>query len=203
MPQSLQHPVRSAVRCQLTRDYSSWTALTEEYYNCTTYSSAVQFGKVHRFPAQVQIPNPQWELISRVLDTKVMGYAYSILQDGEPIRNVWSGNARAPQDGPLLDDGFVDSTTRKLFTADTRINLASVSKAICGIAIMKAYQDGLLGDKTLDDAFWPFLADSFPTNILQRINNTDSNIGNISIRNLLNMKVSCCKKPSLVWNSSP
>ena len=100
--------------------------------------------RVTRFPYSVhgfreaQVPSPQWNLISEVLDPKVMGYAYAVLKDGQPPIYHSYGNARAPVDCPRDGNGNIDPNARKAFTADTRINIASGSKAVCGVAVMKA-----------------------------------------------------------------
>ena len=150
----------------------------------------IYYQKALRFPTQVQNPTPNWGLISSVLDPKVMGYAYCVLKDGKPIVYHSNGRRRIWQDWPGNRDGSTDEPPRYDFDADTRINLASVSKAICGVAVMKVLQKGLLDFQGVDQPFWPLIKNAFDPDPLYRADSTDSNVERITIRNLLTMKVS-------------
>ena len=167
---------------ELTIEYS-WGTLIDTEASWYEQHKIIYYQRAFRFPTQVQNPTPNWELISSLLDPKVMGYAYCVLKDGNPIRYHSYGYSRGTQDSLRLNDGSIDPIPKCAFTADTRINLASVSKAICGIAVMKVLQKGLLDFQGIDQPFWPLIKDAFNPDPLYRADGSDSNVERISIRN--------------------
>ncbi len=97
----------------------------------------------------------------------VMGYAYAVAKNGQVVTGGY-GNARSaaqPQNPstPLL--------------ATTRMNLASVSKAVTGVALeVMCMQKGI----SLDTPFWPLIKSMVP--------NPDNSVKPVTLRNLATMK---------------
>ena len=75
-------------------------------------------------------------------------------------------HARAAQDAP-----------QEAWTSDTQINLASVSKSITAVAVMKLLSDY---GHSVDDPFYPLVKSQFP--------NVGPGVDKVTIRNLLEMK---------------
>jgi uncharacterized protein (TIGR03437 family) len=97
----------------------------------------------------------------------VMGYAYAVGKDGQVVANGY-GFARGPHETQNANVPFLP---------DVRINLASISKAVTGIAlevlILKFPQI------TLDSPFWPLIAGMVP--------NPDPSVKPVTLRNLATM----------------
>jgi uncharacterized protein (TIGR03437 family) len=97
----------------------------------------------------------------------VMGYAYAVAKDGEIIADG-GGFARSPQESE--NPGLP-------YTADSRMTLASVSKAITGVALeVLAMQKGI----SLDTPFLPPLSG--------KVSSNNPVVATITLRNLANMQ---------------
>ena len=123
--------------------------------------------RVIAYPNPVPLPNPDWRAaFDKALGSAAMGYAYAVARNGVVTDRGAVHSARAGQDPPSTP-----------WTDTVRINLASVSKSVTAVAVLK-----LLGDKGLsvDDFFYPILAPLFP--------NVGQGVGTVTIRNLLTMK---------------
>lgn len=94
------------------------------------------------------------------------GYAYAVAKDGEIIANG-GGYGRLPQE---------KQDPSAPFTADTRLNLASVSKAIAGITLEVLRQ---MYSISLDAPFWPLVKSQVP--------NPDPSVKVVTLRNLATM----------------
>ena len=96
----------------------------------------------------------------------VMGYGYAVAKDGQIIANG-SGYARSPYEA---------SQPSEPFTADVRLTLASVSKAITGVALERlTAQIGI----SLDMPFLPLLGPHAPD---------QPSVARITLRNLATMQ---------------
>jgi CubicO group peptidase (beta-lactamase class C family) len=97
----------------------------------------------------------------------VMGYGYAVAKGGEIIANG-GGFARSPNE---------NQNPNLPYTADSRMTLASVSKAITGVALEAlSLQKGI----SLDMPFLPLLAG--------KVSSSDPTIATITLRNLANMQ---------------
>lgn len=94
------------------------------------------------------------------------GYAYAVAKDGVVIGNG-GGYGRLSQE---------KSNPSVPFTADTRLNLASVSKSITGITLEVLCQMYKL---SLDQPFWPLIQSQVP--------NPDPSVKTVTLRNLATM----------------
>ena len=105
-----------------------------------------------------------------------MGYAYAVAKDGQIIGSG-SGYSRSPLE--RQNPGVP-------FTADTRLNLASVSKAITGVTleVLLQQQPGI----SLDSPFWPLIKAKVP--------NPDASIKTVTLRNLATMKSGMVQEPN-------
>jgi len=96
------------------------------------------------------------------------GYAYAVGYNGQVAANGY-GFARSPNE---------PQNGNKAFTPTTRCNLASISKAITGIALevlIRKYPS-----VTLDTPFWPLISSMVP--------NPDPSVKPVTLRNLATMK---------------
>jgi len=97
-----------------------------------------------------------------------MGYGYAVAKDGVII-STGQGYARSPNE--LQNPGTP-------FTGDTRLNLASVSKAVTGVALEVLLQQH--SNVTLDSPFWPLIQNQVP--------NPNPGVKTVTLRNLATMK---------------
>jgi uncharacterized protein (TIGR03437 family) len=97
----------------------------------------------------------------------VMGYAYAVGKDGQVI-SKGNGFARGPNE---------QTNSNAAFTPDVRINLASISKAITGIAMEVLVLK--FPNITLDSPFWPLISSMVP--------NPDPSVKTVTLRNLATM----------------
>jgi CubicO group peptidase (beta-lactamase class C family) len=123
-------------------------------------------------------PSPTWSATYSAIygeggTDPAMGYVWAAQQvDGEIISGV-SGLARSPIDSP--PDGLA-------FTADTRLNIASVSKEVTAVAILALINDGLI--HALDDPMLPYIA---PALVPYLTGPLPDGVASITIRDLLTM----------------
>ncbi|MGA2134637.1 MAG: serine hydrolase [Bryobacteraceae bacterium] len=105
-----------------------------------------------------------------------MGYAYAVANNGNIIANG-AGYARSPLEA---------QNPGTPFTGDTRLNLASVSKAITGITLEVLLQQN--PQITLDSPFWPLIQTMAP--------NPDPSIKVVTLRNLATMMSGMVQEPN-------
>jgi uncharacterized protein (TIGR03437 family) len=111
---------------------------------------------------------PDWDdYFATYLAPLVVGYSYAVGQSGQVVAKGY-GFARGPHE---------TQNPNLVFTADTRINLASVSKVITGIALEVLIQK--YPAITLDTPFWPLIASMVPY--------PDPSVKAVTLRNLANM----------------
>jgi uncharacterized protein (TIGR03437 family) len=111
---------------------------------------------------------PDWDdYFAAYLAPSVMGYSYAVGKDGQVIANGY-GFARGPHE---------TQNPNVAFAPNVRINLASVSKAVTGIALEVLMQQK--PSITLDMPFWPFIASMVP--------NPDPSVKSVTLRNLATM----------------
>jgi CubicO group peptidase (beta-lactamase class C family) len=122
--------------------------------------------KATQYANTIEVPESQWDQVfQNALGQSVMGYSYFVMHGGQVIAQGVN-HARASQDPP-----------QETWTADTRINLASVSKSITAVAVMKLLSDY---GHSVDDAFYPLVKSQFQ--------NVGPGVDKVTIRNLLEMK---------------
>lgn len=97
----------------------------------------------------------------------VMGYAYAIGYNGQVVANGY-GFARSPDEV---------QNPSSAFTPATRCNLASISKAVTGIALEALILQ--YPSVTLDTPFWPLISSMVP--------NPDPSVKPVTLRNLATM----------------
>ncbi len=98
----------------------------------------------------------------------VMGYAYAVGYNGQVAANGY-GFARSPNES---------QNPNTAFTPTTRCNLASISKAVTGIALEVLLLQ--YPSVTLDMPFWPLISSMVP--------NPDPSVKPVTLRNLATMK---------------
>jgi uncharacterized protein (TIGR03437 family) len=105
-----------------------------------------------------------------------MGYGYAVALNGQIIANG-TGYARSPLEA---------QNSGSPFTGDTRLNLASVSKAVTGIAleVLLLQQPQI----TLDTPFWPLIQSPVP--------NPDPSVKVVTLRNLATMMSGMVQEPN-------
>jgi CubicO group peptidase (beta-lactamase class C family) len=112
------------------------------------------------------LPHPQWDSIFNTNLTNVPGYAFAVAHHGRLIAEGASGFARTSLNPPETP-----------WTTTTRINLASVSKCVTTVALLK-----LLSHRgiSIDRPFYPFLQSQCPT--------AGPGVASVTIKNMLEMK---------------
>jgi uncharacterized protein (TIGR03437 family) len=111
---------------------------------------------------------PDWDdYFATYLAPLVMGYSYAVGQNGQIVAEGY-GFARGPNE---------TQNPNVAFTPNTRINFASVSKVIAGIALEVMIQQ--YPTITLDTQFWPLIASMVP--------NPDPSVKVVTLRELANM----------------
>ncbi len=106
----------------------------------------------------------------------VMGYAYAVGYNGQVAANGY-GFARSPNQ---------PQNGNAAFTPTTRCNLASISKAVTGIALEVLIRK--FPSVTLDTPFWPLISSMVP--------NPDPSVKPVTLRNLATMKSGMLTPPN-------
>jgi CubicO group peptidase (beta-lactamase class C family) len=130
------------------------------------------------YPSGVVVPEPDWSgFIKDALSPRATGYAFAVARHGKLVTSGASGFARTQADAPSTP-----------WTTRTRINLASVSKPLTAVAVLKVLDSKKIG---VDEPFYPFLAKTFPQ--------AGDKVNTVSIRNLLTMKSGMEVGPDLLF----
>ena len=144
-------------------------------------NQGLRLKKVIRYSNAAEVPEPQWQTVfQNALGGTAEGYAYKVMKGGSIVAQGVH-YARSAADPP--------HTT---WTPDSRMSLASVSKAVTAVAVLK-----LLGAKglSISDKFYPLVASQFPQH--------GSGIDTVSIKDLLTMKsgmvVDGTLNPTNIW----
>lgn len=152
---------------------NQWTQLSNQ---------GLRLKKAIRYSSALEVPEPQWQQVfQNALGTTAEGYAYAVLKGGTLVAQGVH-YARSANDPP--------HTT---WTTDTRLSLASVSKAITAVAVLK-----LLGEKglSINDKFYPLVASQFPQH--------GPGVDTVTIKDLLTMKsgmvVDGTLNPTSIWD---
>lgn len=136
---------------------NQWTALSNQ---------GLRLKRVIRYSNAAEVPEPQWQQIfQNALGQQAEGYAYKVVK-GATVAGEGIHFTRSQADPP-----------HTAWTMDTRMHLASVSKAITAVAVLK-----LLGDKglSINDKFYPLVASQFPQH--------GTGVDTVTIKDLLTMK---------------
>jgi CubicO group peptidase (beta-lactamase class C family) len=111
-------------------------------------------------------PNPEWATYIQNHIGNVAGYAFVVAHHDRIVAEGASGWARTATDAP-----------QTAWTVDTRINLASVSKCITAVALLKLMdRHGI----KITDPFYPHIAARCPT--------AGSGVATVTFQDLLEMK---------------
>jgi CubicO group peptidase (beta-lactamase class C family) len=122
------------------------------------------------YPGSTATPTPDWAGSYAASLTDKMGYAWAAIQAGGSLQSGASGLARSPVDSP--PNGVP-------FTTATRLNLASVSKSVTAVAVLRAiYVDKLIA--SVDAPFYPYIEQRVPT--------VAPGVDHVTIRQLLTMQ---------------
>jgi hypothetical protein len=135
-----------------------------------------QVKKIVRYASQIHMPTPDWNNSFKTrLDGKVVGYcSWQILGTTETTYSY--GLARANQDWP--DPSNMANLPIYNFVLETRFNLASVSKSVTGLAVVK-----LVDQKRINS-----IDDPFHNHVSKQTPKVPKGVKKITIRNLLQMK---------------
>ena len=116
-----------------------WGSFTNRWQQLS--GQGLRLKRVIAYPNAIELPEPEWSKIFQgALGTPAEGYAYAVARKGTIVASAGVNKARSSNDPPATP-----------WTPDVRINLASVSKAVTAVAVLK-----LFGDKKLsvDDHFY-------------------------------------------------
>ena len=107
-----------------------------------------------------------------------VGFSYAIVRSGQLVKSGAQGWARAPWEGKRLnpDPNALKQPSVPL-TATKRMTVASISKPITAVAVMKLVEQKKL---SLDDKFYLLIKDKFPQ--------AGKGVENVTIRQLLTHK---------------
>ena len=111
-------------------------------------------------------PHPQWDGVFKAKLTNVPGYAYAVAHHGQLVAEGAAGHARTSLNAPATP-----------WTTSTRINLASVSKTLTTVALLKLLSHRRI---SINQAFYPFLQNQCPT--------AGPGVAAVTFKNLLEMK---------------
>jgi CubicO group peptidase (beta-lactamase class C family) len=135
-----------------------WQQLSSEGY---------RLRRVIVYPNRVELPEPERSKgFQAALGTQAEGYAYAVGRRGKVIASDGVHRARSANDPPA-----------STWSPDVRINLASVSKSVTAVALLKLFLDQ---GRSVDDNFYPFIASTYPT--------VGAGVATVSVRDLLTMK---------------
>ena len=111
-------------------------------------------------------PHPRWDQVFQQNLGNVPGYAYAVAHHGRLVAEGESGYSRTSLDAPQTS-----------WTTTMRINLASVSKCVTTVALLK-----LLSHRgiSIDQPFYPLVQSRCPT--------AGAGVNTVTIKNLLEMK---------------
>ena len=94
---------------------------------------------------------PQWDQVfQEALGNSAIGYYYAVAQNGQIVSEGGQHFTRSAQE---------QRNSGTMWSSDSRINLASVSKSVTAIAYLSLYQAGIL---PLTSYFYPYLASRVP-----------------------------------------
>ena len=109
-----------------------------------------QFGRVNS-DRQAFDPKKMESYLKQELTKKgAVGFSYAIVQSGQLVKSGAQGWARAPWEAKQPNIAL---------TATKRMTVASISKPITAVAVMKLVEQKKL---SLDDKFYPLIKDKFP-----------------------------------------
>lgn len=137
--------------------------------------SGICLKRVTRYYNQIELPNPNFDAaFPKALGTKCMGYEYCVFQNGVQIASGFDGKAQSGAGQPVP------------WHKETRMNIASLSKSVTGVAMMKAL--GVASNRAvLDQDFFPMVKRALPG--ITR-HDPETFYKGITVRNLLTMDVS-------------
>jgi CubicO group peptidase (beta-lactamase class C family) len=121
--------------------------------------------KAVRYTSSIELPTPQWDRFFSTTLAGAAGYVYQVAQNGAVVAQGAAGNARMPTDGT------------KPWTITTRMNLASVSKSVTAVALLKLLA---ATGHSVNDPFYPLIESKCPSH--------GSGVDTVTFANLLTMK---------------
>lgn len=141
-----------------------WGSFTNQWHQLS--AEGLRLKKVIQYPNHIELPEPKWQQFYQANLAGAAGYAFVAAHNGQFIAEGAVGDARTAADQPVTN-----------WTIDTRIHLASVSKPITAVALLK-----LLSDRGLSftDPFYPLVESKCPT--------AGTGVNTVTIADLLSMK---------------
>lgn len=124
---------------------------------------------IREYPTSRETINPNWAgVFQNALGSSAQGYAWIVSRNGQTVSSGVSGRVRSP---------YESANANTFWTLDRRINLASVSKPITAVGIIK-----LLNDRgiSLDAPFYPYIQGKVPT--------VGQGVNTVTFRQLLSMR---------------
>jgi CubicO group peptidase (beta-lactamase class C family) len=139
---------------------AKWDGLSDQGYRLRT---------IEQYPNYIPPSEPQWDKVFKdALGTTAEGYAYVVSRYGQVVSSGVFNDTRSP---------FEAQNPDQTWEISTQVNLASVSKPISAVAVLKLLeQKGL----SVDEKFYPFIANKVPS--------FGQGVDTVTIRNLLTMK---------------
>lgn len=134
--------------------------------------------KAVRYTSAIELPEPQWDRFFSTTLATAAGYVYQVAKNGAVVAQGASGNARMPADGT------------KPWAIATRMNLASVSKSVTAVALLKLFA---ATGHSVNEPFYPLIKSKCPT--------VGSHVDTVTFANLLTMKSGLVPNGTLEFNS--
>jgi CubicO group peptidase (beta-lactamase class C family) len=122
--------------------------------------------KVVRYANPIELPEPQWAQYFAANLAGVAGYAFAVLQNGRVVASGAQGQSRLPTNPPATK-----------WTTRTRMRLASVSKTVTAVAMLKILS---ATGHSINDAFYPLIQSRCPQ--------AGPGVNTVTFANLLTMK---------------
>jgi CubicO group peptidase (beta-lactamase class C family) len=134
--------------------------------NFGPHGPAVERPRRSAGPRRTGSPHPQWESVFQAHLNDVPGYAFAVAHYGHVVHEGAAGYARTALDAPQTP-----------WTKHTRINLASVSKCVTTVALLRLLAHHKI---SIDAPFYPLVQSQCPT--------AGAGVNTVTIKNLLEMK---------------
>ncbi|MEP7286445.1 MAG: serine hydrolase domain-containing protein [Chloroflexota bacterium] len=121
------------------------------------------------YPTILDIPTPQWDRYFQAVLGETEGYAYAVARSGQVVSQGASGFVRSQ---------YEPENPNVQWTDDKRINLASVSKPITAVAVLKFLEQH--SNYSLDTTFYSLISNKIPQ--------VGEGVDTVTIKNLLTQK---------------
>jgi hypothetical protein len=132
--------------------------------------------KAVRYPNPIELPEPNWAQFyaSQLTGTGASGYAWAVAQNGALVSQGAAGDARRAADG------------ERPWQVSTRMNLASVSKSVTAVAMLKLLAANGI---SVNSTFYPHISSKCPQH--------GKDVDTVTFANLLTMMSGMEQDPTL------